>query len=159
MKELVTLFKTHQGVLNKRARILKGPQLRPNIGSAQTPSTCCQALSLGAEPSGLLRGIHLKPPDKPLLTTRSGDNGSRKSPRQTAHVRRQQSSQNRNSWIYSPSTEFPVQPAETPVKWRCEMFQPHYLAENTSASANASLRLGNKRHAVISPALRACSKN
>jgi hypothetical protein len=56
------------------------PQLSPDIGQAQTPSACCQALSLGAEPFGLLRGNHLKLPDKRLRTTRAGDNGSLKSP-------------------------------------------------------------------------------
>jgi hypothetical protein len=136
VKELVTLFKTHQGVLNKRARILdfkprlgclldfrpsahpdspdcshqeiavnlyiylflvfgavfglstfsyrhifsEGHQLSPNTGQAQTPSTRCQALRLGADPSGLLHGHQLKLADKRLLTTRAGDNGSREEP-------------------------------------------------------------------------------
>jgi hypothetical protein len=35
----------------------------------------------------LLRGNHLKLPDKRLMTTRAGDNGSLKSPWQTAHER------------------------------------------------------------------------
>jgi hypothetical protein len=60
--------------------VADGPQLSPDIGQAQTPSAGCQALSLGADPSGLWGGNHLKLPDKRLLAKRVGDNGACKSP-------------------------------------------------------------------------------